>query len=66
MQTYQFSKPMTLKYDVTDGASLLIPAGTPNVEIAFGQSSKTYVINKKTNKIRYQNVYRWNGVIYNA
>lgn len=66
MQTYQFSKPMTLKYDVTDGASLLIPAGTPNVEIAFGQSSKTYVVNKKTNKIRYQNVYRWNGKIYHA
>lgn len=65
MPTYKFSKPMTLKFPVYDGKNCLIPRGTPNVEIAFGASSKTYV-DPKTGKLCYQNVYRWNGNIYNA
>lgn len=42
-----------------------IPAGATGVEIAKGQSSKTFK-NKKTGKIEHQNVYRWKGKIYNA
>ena len=55
------------KYPVRDSQTfeVLIPAGATGVEIAYGQSSKTYK-NKRTGKIERQNVYRWNGKIYNA
>ena len=60
---YKFSPPRTLAFPVYDGKKCVIPKGTPNVEIAFHQSTKTY---KKDGKLEKQNVYRWNGKIYNA
>lgn len=66
--TYKFTKLNTpLKYPVRDPETfkILIPAGTKNVEIAYGQSSRTYK-NKKTEKIEHQNVYRWNGQLFNV
>ena len=65
MDNYTWSKPMTLKYPVKDGATTLLSAGTPNVEIGFHQSSKT-IKDRKTGKIVKQNVYKHNGQIYNA
>ena len=55
------------KYPVWDAetSKTLIPAGADGVEIAYGQSSKTYK-NKQTGKTERQNVYRWKGQIYNA
>lgn len=55
----------SLKYPVYDKENGNIPAGATNVEIAFGQSSKTYE-DKKSGKIKHQNVYRWKGKIYNT
>ena len=69
MKNYDFKlydKP--LKYPAAyDPKTLkpMIPAGATGVEIARGQSSKTFV-NKKTGKVENQNVYRWKGIIYNA
>lgn len=65
MPTYKFTAPRTLEYNVYDNGKVVIRKGTPNVEIAFRQSSKTRT-DKKTGKTRPQNVYRWNGNIYNA
>ena len=65
MDNYTWSKPMTLKYPVKDGATTVLPAGTPNVEIGFHQSSKI-LRDKVTGKTSRQNVYRHNGQIYNA
>lgn len=65
MDNYTWSKPMTLKYPVKDGIKTVLPAGTPNVEIGFHQSTKT-LKDKKTGKTSRQNVYRHNGQIYNA
>lgn len=63
---YRFTRmARPLKYPVYDKENGNIPAGTTDVEIAFGQSSKTYK-NAKTGKIEHQNAYRWNGKIYNA
>lgn len=62
---YKFTAPRTLAFPVYDNKKCVLPKGTPNVEIAFGASSKTYV-DKATGKTRNQNVYRWNGKIYNA
>lgn len=55
------------KYPVRDSqtSEVLIPAGATGVEIAYGQSLKTYK-NKRTGKTERQNVYRWKGQIYNA
>ena len=55
------------RYPVVDYIThkTLIPAGAHGVEIAYGQSSKTYK-NKRTGKTEHQNVYRWNGKTYNA
>lgn len=68
MEKYDF-KPLgkPTKYPVWDSEKhkIMIPAGAEGVEIAYGQSSKTYK-NKRTGKIEHQNVYRWNGKIYNA
>lgn len=68
MNEYDF-KPLgkPTKYPVWDAetSKTLIPAGATGVEIAYGQSSKTYK-NKQTGKIERQNVYRWKGQIYNA
>lgn len=55
----------TLKFNVYDGGKCVLSKGTPNVGIAFGASSKTY-IDKKTGKVRNQNVYNWMGKIFNA
>lgn len=68
MEKYDFKaldKPT--KYPVFDSETheILIPAGSEGVEIAYGQSSKTYK-NKRTGKTERQNVYRWKGQIYNA
>lgn len=52
-------------YPVYDNTNGNIPVGASGVEVAFGQSSKTYV-DTKTGKTKHQNVYRWNGKIYNA
>ena len=65
MLTYKFTKPCTLQYPVYDKGKCVLPKGTPNVEIAFGASSKTYV-DKKTGKTRNQNVYRWMGSLFNV
>ena len=65
MPTYKFTGPYTLKFPVYEGKKCVLPAGTPNVEIAFGASTKTY-IDPKTKKTRQQNVYRWMGNIFNA
>ena len=62
---YNFTFPCTLKFNVYDGEKCILPKGTPNVEIAFRQSSKTWT-NKKTGKTENQNVYRWMGKIFNA
>lgn len=68
MEKYDF-KPLgkLTKYPVFDSETheVLIPAGSEGVEIAYGQSSKTYK-NKRTGKTLNQNVYRWNDKIYNA
>ena len=68
MNEYDF-KPLgkPTKYPVWDAetSKTLIPAGAVGVEIAKGQSSKTFK-NKKTGKIEHQNVYRWKGKIYNT
>ena len=55
-----------LKYPVvdTDGKTL-IPKGATGVDIAFGQSSKTRK-DRKTGKTLHQNVYSWNGQLYNC
>lgn len=67
-EQYDF-KPLSkpTKYPVLDSDTheVLIPAGTSSVDIAYGQSSKTYK-NRRTGKIEHQNAYRWNGKIYNA
>ena len=62
---YNFTLPCTLKFNVYDGNKCILPKGTPNVEIAFRQSSKTWT-NKKTGKIENQNVYRWMGKTFNS
>lgn len=68
MNEYDF-KPLgkPTKYPVWDAEThkTIIPAGAEGVEIAYGQSSKTYK-NKRTGKTEHQNVYRWKGQIYNA
>lgn len=68
MNEYDF-KPLgkPTKYPVwnAETSKTLIPAGAEGVEIAYGQSSKTYK-NKRTGKTERQNVYRWKGQIYNA
>ena len=68
MDNYDF-KPLgkPTKFPVYDVEShkTLIPAGAEGVDIAYEQSSKTYK-DKRTGKTRRQNVYRWNGVVYNA
>ena len=65
MPTYHFTGPYTLKYPVYEGKTCVLPKGTPNVEIAFGESSKSYT-NPATGKVKKQNVYRWMGKIFNA
>lgn len=65
MTKYRFVGPYTLKYPVYEGKKCVLPKGTPDVEIAFGASSKTYV-DKKTGKTWNQNVYRWMGTVFNA
>lgn len=60
----KFTPPMTLKFPAAydDRGKALLPAGTENVEVAYGASSKTY---KKNGKTLHQNVYRYNGELYN-
>ena len=53
------------KYPIYDNGKRAIPAGTDDVEIAYGASSRTYT-NSHTGKVERQNVYRWRGQIYNA
>lgn len=65
MPNYHFSKPCTLRYSVYDGKKCVLPKGTPNVEIAFRASSKTY-IDPATDKTTNQNVYRWMGKLFNV
>lgn len=63
---YNFKRMVQpLKYPAYDNENGTIPAGATDVEIAFGQSSKTYK-NARTGKVEHQNVYRWHGKIYNA
>ena len=54
-----------LKFPVWSDGQIVIPKGTVGVEFAPKQSSKTFV-DKSTGKTIQQNVYRWNGEIYNA
>jgi hypothetical protein len=68
MDKYDFKplgKPLRFPVYDNDAHKVVIPAGAEGVEIAYGQSSKTYK-DKKTGKIKHQNVYRWKGQIYNA
>ena len=65
MQNYNFTAPRTLMFDVYDGKTCVLPKGTPNVEIAFGASSKRR-FDKVAKKWKNQNVYRWMGKIFNA
>jgi len=60
----KFSPPMTLKFPAAydEHGKAQLPAGTENVEVAYGASSKTY---KRNGKIVHQNVYRHNGKLYN-
>lgn len=63
---YSFTRmAQPLKYPVYDKENGNIPAGATGVEIAFGQSSKTYT-DDRTGKVKHQNAYRWHGKIYNA
>ena len=60
----KMSKP--LKWPVKDGKTTLIPIGAVGVEIAFNQSSKKLFNEFGRPTSKFQNVYRWNGTIYNA
>lgn len=60
---FPLTKP--LSYPVWDNGKIVIPKGTTGVEFAPKQSSKTYK-DKNTGQIVRQNVYRWNGKIYNV
>lgn len=66
MPSYKFTCNKTLDYDVTDRNRVILPKGTPNVEIAFGQSSKHKFDRHGNPTNEFQNVYRHNGKIYNA
>ena len=51
-----------LKYDVKiKGQIVVIPAGTTNVDIAYGKSYMKYKTADGTYK--NMNMYRWNGMI---
>lgn len=54
------------KYPVKDNGRVVIPVGTPNVEVAYGQSSKPLLGKNQKPTGKMQNAYRWNGVVYNA
>lgn len=43
----------------------VIPAGTPHVRIAFGQSSLKYK-DPETGRVRNMNVYLYKGKLYHA
>ena len=67
MPTYKWTKlNVPLKYPVYENGKVVIPAGTSDVEIAYGQSSKHLYSKDKWPIGKMQNAYRWNGVIYNA
>ena len=53
------------KYPIYDNGRKAIPAGAIGVEVAYGQSSRTYK-DKITGKTKPQNVYRYQGKVYNA
>lgn len=56
-----------LKYDVCVGRNrkVVIPAGTPHVEIAFKQSPFKYFDKEKNKHVPF-NVYRINGQLIHA
>ena len=65
MITYTFTAlNHPTKYPIYDKINGNIPVGATGVEVAYGQSTKTYV-DKKTGQTKQQNVYRWKGKIYN-
>ena len=67
MPTYKWTKlNVPLKYPVYENGKVVIPAGTSDVEIAYGQSSKHLYSKDKWPIGKMQNAYRWNGVIYNV
>ena len=53
------------RYAIYDNGKKAIPAGTFGVEVAYGQSSRTYK-DKITGKLKNQNVYRYKGKLYNV
>ena len=53
-------------FPVKDGKKIVIPCNANGVEVAFGQSSKPLVDKFGKQTGRMQNVYRWNGVVYNS
>lgn len=59
------TKPLAYPVWDNDAGKIAIPKGATGVEFAPKQSSKTYK-DKKTGETIHQNVYRWNGMIYNA
>lgn len=42
-----------------------LPKEPPNVYIAFGASDKTYFDRRKMKRL-HKNVYKWNGIVYDA
>lgn len=61
---YEF-KPLNhvTYYPVFEDEEAVIPKGAEGVEIAYNASSKVY---EKDGTIVHQNVYKWNGKIFNA
>lgn len=54
-----------LEFPVCVNKSVVIPAGTTGVKIAFGQSSLTYN-DPATGKVKNMNVYLYRGKLYHA
>ena len=53
------------KFPVREDGKIVIPVGTPDVEVAYGQSSKPLLGKNRKPTGKNQNVYRWNGKTYN-
>jgi hypothetical protein len=61
----KFTKGMTLKYDVYCGSKCVLPAGTPDVKIAFRQSHlRRY--DKCAKRFVPMNVYMHKGAVYHV
>lgn len=53
-------------YPVKEDGKTVIPVGADGVEVAYSQSSKPLLDNHRRPTGKMQNVYRWNGLVFNA